>query len=512
MDPAPARYLIRINGHLGVTVLCAFPALAPHHHGAHTVLTGLLDRSALYGVLSEIEALGLDLLELRKLTHDRVSPGSAHHRSPVTAASVGRTQSLLAEGEAPTTGTPVRPADRPSPRAPERGAAELAASGFVRPPSAGRAEHGGMAGHPERWSSPFTQVEMHRLWTYSDGTLTAKGYRLPHGTARAGSWVLVDQATGNAQGLVPPGEFSRRFTPVDLFADVPGLPTYLGTVTAPDGTALVDLVLDRNPFMLANGPRRAARPHALIVPRSHRDGWSSATPAELAACRTAMTLVAAWYRSMDGGYVVFGANDSAPNLDYLRDLEAVAGTLPGGGTDAAVTKNPRQEVQHAHLHAFYAEHDETQNHESSALAGHPVIAAGHRAFSAALDSDAVKVEPDSTRLAAGVSVAAQPWGGSYCSYQLGVDGPFWVMPALGPSMDEFNRRLARADGLKAEPDPKLGGAINLVRPSLTGARRLHAAQRATTQQRASFETFAAQHALNARSLDVNLAPGTLRAQ
>ena len=72
----------RINGHLGATVLSAFPALAPHHHGAHTVLTGLLDRSALYGVLAEIETLGLDLLELRKLTPDRESPGTGHHRSP----------------------------------------------------------------------------------------------------------------------------------------------------------------------------------------------------------------------------------------------------------------------------------------------------------------------------------------------------------------------------------------------------------------------------------------------
>jgi hypothetical protein len=150
-----------------------------------------------------------------------------------------------------------------------------------------------MTDHPERWNSPFTQVELRRLWTYSDGALTVKGYRLPGGTARAGSWVLVDQATGNVQGVVPPGEFSRRFRPVDLFADVPALATYLGTVTAADGTALVDLALDRNPFMLANGPRRVARPHALIVPRSHRDGWSSATAAELEACRTAMTLVAA---------------------------------------------------------------------------------------------------------------------------------------------------------------------------------------------------------------------------
>ena len=369
---------------------------------------------------------------------------------------------------------------------------------------------GGVVDHPERWRSPFTPVEMRRMWTYSDGALTTKGYRLPGGTARGGSWALVDQATGNVQGVVPPGEFSRRFRPVDVFADVPGLPTYLGTVTASDGTALVDLVIDRNPFMLANGARRVARPHALIVSRSHRDGWSSATAQELAACQTAMTLVAAWYRSVDGGHVVFCANDSASNLDYLRDAEVAGGTLAGSGTDVTITKNPRQEVQHAHVHAFYVERGGIENHESSALEGYPVIAEGHWAFSAALGGDAVTVEPDSTRLAADVRVAAQPWGGSYCSYQLGVDGPFWVMPALGPSQDEFNRRLARADGLKAEPDPKLGGAINLVRPSLAEAGRLHAAQRATAEQRASFETFLAQCGLNARSLAVGLAPGTLR--
>jgi hypothetical protein len=82
MDPAPARYAIRINGHLGATVLSAFPALASRRHGAHTVLTGLLDRSALYGVLAEIEALGLDLLKVRKLTPDRTSPEPGHHHSP----------------------------------------------------------------------------------------------------------------------------------------------------------------------------------------------------------------------------------------------------------------------------------------------------------------------------------------------------------------------------------------------------------------------------------------------
>jgi hypothetical protein len=82
MDPAPAWYVIRIHGHLGATVLSAFPALVPQHHGAHTVLTGLLDRSALYGVLAEVEALGLDLVEVRQLRPPRRSPGSGEHLSP----------------------------------------------------------------------------------------------------------------------------------------------------------------------------------------------------------------------------------------------------------------------------------------------------------------------------------------------------------------------------------------------------------------------------------------------
>ncbi len=82
MGPATVRYAIRIHGHLGATVLTAFPALVPQHYGADTVLTALLDRSALYGVLAEVEALGLDLVEVRQLTAQGESSESGDSRSP----------------------------------------------------------------------------------------------------------------------------------------------------------------------------------------------------------------------------------------------------------------------------------------------------------------------------------------------------------------------------------------------------------------------------------------------
>lgn len=76
MDSAPVLYVIRINGHLCETMLCAFPAMMPRRDGADTLLTGLLDRSALYGVLAEIDTLGLDLIEVRQLTPGPESPAS----------------------------------------------------------------------------------------------------------------------------------------------------------------------------------------------------------------------------------------------------------------------------------------------------------------------------------------------------------------------------------------------------------------------------------------------------
>jgi hypothetical protein len=64
----PGLYAIRIRGRLGATALSAFPSMVPELKGGETVLTGLLeDRSALFGVLAQIEALGLELLEVRQI-------------------------------------------------------------------------------------------------------------------------------------------------------------------------------------------------------------------------------------------------------------------------------------------------------------------------------------------------------------------------------------------------------------------------------------------------------------
>jgi len=71
-DPPPHQYRIRVRGQLGETMRSAFPALQARVSGGDTVLTGPLpDRAALHGVLAEIEALGLELLEVCRLPQQR---------------------------------------------------------------------------------------------------------------------------------------------------------------------------------------------------------------------------------------------------------------------------------------------------------------------------------------------------------------------------------------------------------------------------------------------------------
>lgn len=71
-DPSPGargqRYEIVVRGHLGETIRSAFPGLRAEDRGEDTVLAiSGADQAALYGVLAEAEALGLELLEVRRV-------------------------------------------------------------------------------------------------------------------------------------------------------------------------------------------------------------------------------------------------------------------------------------------------------------------------------------------------------------------------------------------------------------------------------------------------------------
>ena len=77
MATPPGVYTIRIRGRLGATALSAFPTMVSELRGGDTVLTGWLgDRSAVFGVVTQIEALGLELLELRRITAGWTPPES----------------------------------------------------------------------------------------------------------------------------------------------------------------------------------------------------------------------------------------------------------------------------------------------------------------------------------------------------------------------------------------------------------------------------------------------------
>jgi hypothetical protein len=67
-DPRQRNYEIRVRGHLGAKMLRAFPDLAAQTRGQDTLLKGCLpDQAAMYGVIARLEALGLELLEIRRL-------------------------------------------------------------------------------------------------------------------------------------------------------------------------------------------------------------------------------------------------------------------------------------------------------------------------------------------------------------------------------------------------------------------------------------------------------------
>jgi hypothetical protein len=62
-----SRYEIHVSGLFGERFLAAFPELHAQTIESVTVLVGdLPDQGALHGVLSRIESLGLELLEVRR--------------------------------------------------------------------------------------------------------------------------------------------------------------------------------------------------------------------------------------------------------------------------------------------------------------------------------------------------------------------------------------------------------------------------------------------------------------
>jgi hypothetical protein len=65
---SPAVYEIRLRGVLTTGVLTAFPRLSARAEDKQTILSGCLpDQAALFGVLDQVESLGLELISLKRV-------------------------------------------------------------------------------------------------------------------------------------------------------------------------------------------------------------------------------------------------------------------------------------------------------------------------------------------------------------------------------------------------------------------------------------------------------------
>jgi hypothetical protein len=66
------HYEICVGGRLGDLIRFAFPALRMRARGDDTILSGMFaDQAALYGTLTQMEGLGLELIEIRRLPSAR---------------------------------------------------------------------------------------------------------------------------------------------------------------------------------------------------------------------------------------------------------------------------------------------------------------------------------------------------------------------------------------------------------------------------------------------------------
>jgi hypothetical protein len=63
------RYEITVRGRLGGAIAEAFADVTATPSTAATVIRGDIDQPALQGLLERIDALGLELLDVRRVTH-----------------------------------------------------------------------------------------------------------------------------------------------------------------------------------------------------------------------------------------------------------------------------------------------------------------------------------------------------------------------------------------------------------------------------------------------------------
>jgi hypothetical protein len=63
-----SRYEIRVRGRLSPSVLSSFQGLTASVEPVETILSGPVeDQAALYAVLSRVQSLGLELMEVRRV-------------------------------------------------------------------------------------------------------------------------------------------------------------------------------------------------------------------------------------------------------------------------------------------------------------------------------------------------------------------------------------------------------------------------------------------------------------
>jgi hypothetical protein len=76
-----SRYEIRVRGRLGETLLASFEGFDAEVEPVETILRGsIADQAALHGILDQIQELGLELVEVRRVGERREPVGRETQR------------------------------------------------------------------------------------------------------------------------------------------------------------------------------------------------------------------------------------------------------------------------------------------------------------------------------------------------------------------------------------------------------------------------------------------------